>query len=141
MKKLSLILLLLTAYFAEAQNINFIKSYGNNGYDVGKDVKQDLDTGYIATGSSSSFNSADADVYLLKVDSMGNFKWSYNYGGTGSDWGEKVMLTPDSAYAIAGYTNSFGAGGFDFYLIKTDKFGNPEWERTYGGSDWDKAHG
>ncbi|MEZ4924049.1 MAG: hypothetical protein R2780_12830 [Crocinitomicaceae bacterium] len=123
-----------------SQNINFIKSYGNDGYDYGKDIKQDLDTGYIVTGSSSSFLSGDADAFLLKVDSIGNFKWSYNYGGPGSDWGESLVLTSDSGYAIGGYTNSFGNGGFDFYLIKTDINGTPLFQKTYGGSDWDQAY-
>lgn len=122
------------------QNINFIKSFGNNGYDFGRDIKQDIDTGYIATGSSSSFSSANADAFLLKIDSLGTFKWSYNYGGSGSDWGEAVSLTSDGGYSIAGYTNSFGAGGFDFYFIKTASDGSPQYEKTYGGSDWDKAY-
>lgn len=142
MKKLIIIGLLICtgAFTGSAQSTVFTKSYGNNGYDYGRDIKQTLDTGYIATGSSSSFGSADADAFLLKIDSVGNFKWSYNYGGTGSDWGESVLQTSDSAFALVGYTNSFGAGGFDFYLVKTDQEGTPEWEKTYGGSDWDRAY-
>ena len=122
------------------QNIHFIKSYGNTGYDFGRDIKQDLDTGYIATGSSSSFAGGTADAFLLKVDSLGNFKWSYNYGGQETDWGESVVITHDSSYAIGGYTNSFGAGGFDFYLVRANKDGTPLWQKTYGGTDWDRAH-
>lgn len=137
---LFLLLVLLFSFNSFSQDIHFIKSYGNSGYDFGRDIKQDLDTGYIATGSSSSFSSGTADAFLLKVDSLGNFKWSYNYGGQETDWGESVAITNDSSYAIGGYTNSFGAGGFDFYLVRADKDGTPLWEKTYGGSDWDKAH-
>jgi len=132
--------LLFISIHSYSQNIHFIKSYGNSGYDYGRDIKQDLDTGYIATGSSSSFSSGTADAFLLKVDSLGNFMWSYNYGGQETDWGESVVVTHDSSYAIGGYTNSFGAGGFDFYLVRADNDGTPLWERTYGGSDWDRAH-
>ncbi|MBD3635935.1 MAG: T9SS type A sorting domain-containing protein [Crocinitomicaceae bacterium] len=121
------------------QNINFLTTYGNSGYDIAKDIKQDLDTGYICTGGSSSFYPDNGEAYLLKVDSLGNFKWSYNYGGSGSEWGESVVVTNDSAYALCGFTNSFGNGGFDFYLIKTLNDGTPEFEKTYGGTDWDKA--
>jgi hypothetical protein len=140
MKNLLSILLFCSTFYSSAQNIYFIKSYGNSGYDYGRDIKQDVDTGYIATGSSSSFSSGTADAFLLKVDSLGNFKWSYNYGGQESDWGESVVVTNDSSYAIGGYTNSYGAGGFDFYLIRTNNVGEPLWEKTYGGSDWDRAH-
>lgn len=137
--KLLLICLLITGGVL-SQGPIFIKSYGNTGYDFGRDILQTLDTGYIATGSSSSFYTATADAFLMKVDSVGAFKWSYSYGGTGADWSEKVTLTSDSAFAFAGYTNSYGAGGFDFYVVKTDINGTPEWEKTFGGSDWDKAY-
>ena len=136
-------ILLIFTFFSlglTAQNIYFIKSYGNNGYDYGRDIKQDLDTGYIATGSSSSFTSGNADAFLLKVDSLGNFKWSYNYGGPGSDWGEAVLPSADGGYVVSGFTNSFGAGGFDFYFVKTNDVGVPQFTKTYGGSDWDKAY-
>jgi hypothetical protein len=141
-KRIHLLLILITLFSLESigQDIHFIKSYGNSGYDFGRDIKQDLDTGYIATGSSSSFSNGSADAFLLKVDSLGNFKWSYNYGGQETDWGESVVVTHDSSYAIGGYTNSFGAGGFDFYLVRADKDGTQLWEKTYGGSDWDRAH-
>lgn len=140
MKIILLITLFCLPFISNGQNIYFIKSYGNNGYDYGRDIKQDVDTGYIATGSSSSFLSGNADAFLLKVDSLGNFKWSYPYGGPGADWGEAVIVTLDSSYALGGYTNSFGAGGFDFYLVRTDRTGNPIWGKTYGGTDWERAH-
>ena len=140
MKIFILISFLFITLIGNCQNINFIKSYGNNGYDYGRDIKQDIDTGYIATGSSSSFTSGNADAFLLKVDSLGNFKWSYNYGGQGAEWGEAVVVTLDSTYAVGGYTNSYGAGGFDFYLVRTNNVGVPLWEKTYGGTDWERAH-
>jgi hypothetical protein len=142
MKKLLIILLCSTfAIQAEAQLISFMKTYGNGGYDFGRDIKQDTDSGYVVTGSSSSFVSAQSDVYLLKVDSVGNFKWSVNYGGQGSDWGQSLVVTNDSSYAIGGFTNSVGFGGFDFYLLRINENGDLLWENTYGGADWDKAYG
>ena len=140
MKAITLLTIISFSIAGYSQNIHFVKSFGNNGYDYGRDIKQDLDTGYIATGSSSSFSSLNADAFLLKIDSLGNFKWSYNYGGPGSEWGESVVVTNDSSYAIAGHSNSAGAGGFDFYLVRAAADGVPLWEKYYGGSDWDKAY-
>lgn len=140
MKQILTLIVIFLSVVVSAQNIHFIKTYGNSGYDYGRDIKQDIDTGYIATGSSSSFSSGTADAFLLKVDSLGNFKWSYNYGGSGADWGESVVVLEEGGYAIGGYTNSFGEGGFDFYLVKTEEDGTPIWQKSYGGSDWDKAH-
>ncbi|HEY4797944.1 MAG TPA: T9SS type A sorting domain-containing protein, partial [Bacteroidia bacterium] len=51
-----------------------------------------------------------------------------------------VQQTLDSGFVLCGYTNSFGAGGYDAYLVKTDPAGNLQWEKTFGGSDWDFAY-
>ena len=128
------------AQISRAQLVSFIKVYGNTGYDFGRDIKQDTDSGYVVTGSSSSFGGSDGESFLLKIDQYGDFVWSYNYGGTDSDWGESVVVTADSTYAICGHTNSYGAGGFDFYLVRADSLGEPIWWKTYGGADWDKAY-
>lgn len=120
-------------------NRNLLKAYGNTGYDFGRDIVQDNDSGYVITGSSSSFGPDNGEAYLLKLNTAGEFSWSRNYGGEGSEWGEGLVVTNDSTYAIAGYTNSYGAGGFDFYLIRIDATGEPIWQKTYGGTNWDKA--
>ena len=120
---------------------SFIRTYGNTGYDYGRDIKEDNDTGYVVTGSSTSFGNDNTEAYLLKVDKNGEFQWSYNYGGSATEWGEALVVTNDSTYAIAGYTNSYGAGGFDFYLVRINEDGTPLWENYYGGSNWDRAYG
>ena len=121
------------------QTESFLKAYGNTGYDFGRDIVQDNDSGYVITGSSSSFGPDNGEAYLLKLNTAGEFSWSRNYGGEGSEWGEGLVVTNDSTYAIAGYTNSYGAGGFDFYLIRIDATGEPIWQKTFGGTNWDKA--
>jgi len=52
--------------------------------------------------------------------------WSQTYGGTRSDAAYSLIETSDGGFAIAGYTDSFGAGGYDFWLVKTDTNGIPE---------------
>ena len=61
-------------------------------------------------------------------------------GGAADDWAYSVQQTADGGYIVAGYTNSFGAGDYDFYLVKTNSQGDTLWTRTYGGSDDDWAY-
>jgi hypothetical protein len=65
--------------------------------------------------------------------------WSQTYGGTSSDEAEAMVQTSDGGYALAGDTTSFGAGSYDFWLVKVDANGNMEWNQTYGGTNYDYA--
>jgi hypothetical protein len=67
--------------------------------------------------------------------------WTKKFGGTDSDQGFSVQQTDDGGYIIVGSTRSFGAGGSDVYLIKTDSCGNALWTKTYGGSGDDSGYG
>jgi len=66
--------------------------------------------------------------------------WSRTYGGASSDSAEAMVQTSDGGYALAGYTTSFGAGSYDFWLVKTDEYGDMEWNQTYGGAGIEHAY-
>jgi len=67
-------------------------------------------------------------------------KWNKTYGGDSPDVAYSMQQTSDNGYVIAGYTSSLGAGGTDFWLVKTDSNGNAEWNKTYGGTLKDEAY-
>jgi len=115
------------------------KTFGETGGFFGQSVQQTTDGGYIITGSKNLWQGGtDKDVYLIKTDSNGDSLWTKTFGGTNFDDGYSVQQTQDGGYIITGCTYSFGNGGFDVYLIKTDGNGVEQWSKTFGGSlqDW-----
>ncbi|UCG91983.1 MAG: hypothetical protein JSV97_13145, partial [candidate division WOR-3 bacterium] len=71
---------------------------------------------------------------LLKTDASGATLWTRTYGGENSDGSWCIHETSEGGYIIAGITESFGAGNYDVWLLKTDEEGDIVWTRTYGGS-------
>ena len=102
---------------------------------------QTSDGGYAIAGSTYSYAAGLCDAWLVKTDACGNMKWNKTYGGTDWDLASALVKTSDGGYAIAGCTRSYGAGLCDVWLVKTDAWGNMEWNKTYGGpsSDWASA--
>jgi len=64
--------------------------------------------------------------------------WQKTYGGTGFDGAQYIQQTSDGGYIAVGWTDSFGSGGYDGYLLKLDGSGNLKWQKTFGGNqdDW-----
>jgi len=121
-------------------NKEWEKTFGGSNNDHAYSVQQTTDGGYIIAGTTNSYGAGREDVYLVKTDALGNKEWEQTFGGSGWDYAYSVEQTTDGGYIMAGHTDSYGAGGEDVYLVKTDASGNKEWEQTFGGSGWDNAY-
>jgi len=118
----------------------FYKVYSGNGYDKGEGIAQLPDSGYLVTGSSSSFENAPSQVFLMRLDSLGNFKWSRAYGGPEFEEGKRVMPLPGYGYYIAGTSSSGVSANFDAYLLFTDEAGTKIWETFTDNGAWERVH-
>ena len=112
-------------------------NYGGGDSEWGNAVQQTGDGGYVIVGDTESFGEGEEDVYIVKTDTDGEMQWYNSFGGSGVDIGSAVQQMADGGYVIAGYTNSFGEGGNDGYLIRTDSDGEMLWSKTFGGSKYD----
>ncbi len=115
------------------------KTFGGSGYEEARSVQQTVDGGYIFTGHTSSYGAGYTDFWLVKADFRGSEEWNKTFGGTNQDMVWAGQQTIDDGYILAGETYSRGAGLNDFLLVKTDFGGNEEWNKTFGGTSWDKA--
>jgi hypothetical protein len=128
----------------EDGNMEWSQTYGGAGDDIACSLVAASDGGYAIAGVWGCDNdlwklyalSSGGDAWLVKTDALGNMQWNKTYGGTGADWAASLVETPDGGYAIAGTFNCtmfIVSGGGDYWLVKTDAFGNLEWSGTYGG--------
>ena len=118
-------------------NLQWTKTIGGPEGEAGFSLIQTSDDGYAIAGIIISFDLEEGDiyddVYVVKLDANGNLQWTKTIGGESWDWGYSLLQTSDGGYAIAGSTQSFGAGLSDAYLVKLDANGNLQWTKTIGG--------
>ena len=76
----------------------------------------------------------------MKTDADGDSLWSRTFGGEESETCYSIIQTNDGGYALAGYSESFGAGGNDMWLVKTDAYGDSLWSQTFGGESMDECY-
>jgi len=88
-------------------------------------------------GHTGSFGAGSTDAWLTKTNATRAMEWNMTYGGTGMEYGQCLEETSEGGYALACMTNSFGAGGLDFWFVKLDSSGNVQWNMTYGGTGMD----
>ena len=131
--------------------IDWAYNYGGSQRDWGNDIALTDDGGYIVSGYSRSSNldvggnNGDWDFWVIRLDEEGQMLWETNLGGSINDEATSVEQTSDGGFVVAGSTYSndgnvaFNNGDEDFWVTKLSANGNLQWERSYGGSDVDRA--
>jgi hypothetical protein len=79
-------------------------------------------------------------MFHLSHADEGDLLWDRSFGGDDWDEAQCVVQTPDGGYALAGMTQTYGAGLQDMWLVKTNAAGDTLWTRTYGGPSYDNAN-
>jgi len=121
------------------------KIIGGMHADDGHSIRRTSDGGFVIGGFTSSYGQtpgSSTDLYIVKIDSVGNIEWGRTIGGPASEYGYSAIQTRDGGYVIAGKTFSYGQGGgfSDMYIAKLRSDGSLAWTRTIGGPYNDLAH-
>jgi hypothetical protein len=120
--------------FTPSGTIDWQMTYGGVNADEGWDIQETSEGVYVLVGDTMSFGAGGYDIWALKLDSAGVLIWQWTFGGVGDDRARSVVETSDDGYVVAGFTNSYGAGVDDTWIIKLDITGALLWQITHGGS-------
>ena len=112
-------------------------------------------------GEKTSQNFGNLDYWIVKLDKTGKIVWQKTYGGIYFDELRSLEQTTDGGYIVGGYSNSptspptplqgrgerdsfakndDNKGIGDFWVIKIDRDGNEQWQRTIGGDQDDQLY-
>ena len=95
------------------------KTFGGAATEYAYSIIETSDGGYAFAGGSSSYGAGQRDMWLVKTDCNGNIQWSKLSGGSNDEQALSLIEANEGGFALAGWTNSFGAGASDAWLVKT----------------------
>ncbi len=133
-------------------NIEWQKTLGGSNVDSAFAIHQTADGGFVVSGTSRSNNGdvsgnhGSRDIWITKLDAIGNIQWQKTLGGSADDQGWSMQLTNDGGIAVVGYTHSNDGdvsgnhGGDDFWVVKLNGTGNILWQKTLGGTSTDQGN-
>jgi len=138
---ITLLLFSTPGFSQEPGDIIWQQLYGGVYSDSFSDVKQTSDGGYIAVGSTHSYEPDPGEEYfwVIKTDALGETEWSKVFGTGSGDEAESVAITADDNYIVVGDTYSFAQNGKDAWILKLDGEGDTIWTRTFSGPGSDAA--
>jgi hypothetical protein len=110
-------------------------TFALNSADEINSIKLSPDSALYILGTVTNL-STGFDIHLEKLDLNGDTIWTKNITSAGSnlDYGEKMVLYPDSGVCIMGRINTTGSA-WDLIAIKYDPAGNLLWTRTIAGTN------
>ena len=117
------------------------RTWGGTNFDYGYGVAVDSFNNTYIVGYTYSFGAGDEDMVLVKYDENGGQQWNRTWGGVDDDSGFGVTVDFSDNIYIAGETSSFGVASSDMVLVKFNENGVQQWNRTWGGTNFDHGYG
>jgi hypothetical protein len=141
----------------------WVKQFGDLNADIGFGIATDQNSNVFITGyfqgtvdfdpSPATFKLSSVgqeDIFVLKLNSAGDFIWAKSFGSPTSDFGEAIAVDNEGSAYITGFfsgtvdfdpgdgSKNLTAQAFkDIFVLKLDASGNLSWVNARGGSSDD----
>lgn len=102
-------------------------------------IIQISDGSFLLAGEITPTGTGNYDMYIVKLSSNGTIIWTRTVAAAGYDMAYSIIQTADGGFVLGGYTNSFGSGGYDMYIVKLNSNGTLLWSKTAGGAGDEQA--
>lgn len=113
-------------------------SEDEQAYDIALDS---LNNVYV-TGYTYSYGAGGKDIYLVKLNSVGQLVWNKTFGRENDEFGYGLAIDSSDNIHIGATAESFGGVDLDYmWTIKLDSDGNQIWNATFGGANGDYGYG
>ena len=139
-----------------SRNIQWQKCYGGSGDETLASIKLTPDGGYILAGTSNSVDgdvtghhgtTIFPDVWVVKINSAGAIEWEKSLGGSRFERNPTLITTSDGGYILTGETDSNDGDvsglhslNSDVWVVKLTSSGTIQWQKCYGGTDYEKGN-
>ena len=138
-------------------NIVWKKCFNGPKDDKGYDIIQTNDNGFLISTTSKSDagdfpfhigSDSFEDIWIFKLNSTGDLEWNRHYGGGSPDQINSIQQTADGGFVLAGSVYLYPTqpftytsyAGYNYWVLKLNSSGELEWNRVYGGENFDIAH-
>jgi hypothetical protein len=126
---------------APQQGLAWERTFGGEKSDWAYAMTGTRDGGLATGGRTESKGAGQEDLWVVRIDAQGNRVWDRTFGGAATDRGRAIRELRDGGFAVAGATESKGAGEFDAWVLRLNKEGTLLWDRRFGGAGTDWASG
>jgi len=115
------------------------RHFGGPATDWASALTTTRDGGLAVGAYTQDVSGGPYDFWVIRLDGGGRLLWQRRYGGAATDWSNAIAETTDGDLVVVGHTESTGAGGPDFWVLKLNADGDPLWAQSFGGAETDYA--
>ena len=141
MKSFLIFILLILSATIFAQQNTYTRIFSGSSYDEGIAAFRLPNKEIRLIGNTGSFGHGSTDIWLIALDSNGDFLWQKFYGTPEIEKAMDAIMTPQGDIFIVGTTTQYYSKSYQVYFLGLDSYGQIITANTYGGVDWEFGYG